>query len=59
MRKPRKTRRLRLFTQGQFPDLDILKMQWDLMQELAPRMREANLQFIAGKLGYQLYPTRC
>ncbi len=54
MKKPRKTRRLPLFTEGQFPELDTLKIQWDLMQEMPWRMRVANLQFIADKMGLRV-----
>jgi hypothetical protein len=58
MKTKRKTRRLPLFTQDDFPELDSLKIQWDLMQELTPRMRVANLEFIASKMGFRLLPTR-
>lgn len=54
MKKQRKTRRLPLFTQGEFPELDTLKMQWDLMKELPWRMQVANLEFIAGKMGFRI-----
>lgn len=53
MRK-RKTRRLPLFTQGVIPELDNLKIQWDLMKEMPPRMQLANLQFIADKMGLRV-----
>lgn len=58
MKTKRKTRRLPLFTQGQFPELDSLKIQWDLMQEMPLRMRVANLMFIADKMGFHLQVAR-
>ena len=58
MREKPKTRRLPLFTRGQFKELDILKIQWDLMAELPYRMRYANLAFIADKLGCELIAKR-
>ena len=58
MKPKRKTRRLPLFTGGQFPELDSLKIQWDLMQEMAPSMRIANLRFIAEKMGFELRVIR-
>lgn len=54
MKKQRKTRRIPLFTQGDIPELDNLKIQWDLMQEMPRRMRVANLQFIADKMGLRV-----
>jgi hypothetical protein len=56
--KTKKTRRFPMFTQGEFPELDALKLQWDLMKELSPQMRVANLRFLADKLGFQIQATR-
>jgi len=58
MKEKRKSRSrsFRLFTQGEFPELDKLKIQWDLMTELTPAMREANLRFLAGKMGFRVLP---
>lgn len=52
MKKQRKVRVIPLFTNGEIPELDALKIQWDLMKEMSPRMQVANLQFIADKMGF-------
>lgn len=52
--KQRKTRRLPLFTKGEDPALDNLKIQWDLMKEMPWHCRVANLQFIADKMGLRV-----
>lgn len=51
-----KFRKLPLFTRGDIPELDSLKICCDLLNELEPRMRAANLQYIADKFGYRLFP---
>lgn len=51
----RYTREVKLYTSGKFPELDNLKICYDLLAELPANTRLANLNFIADKLGYKLY----
>lgn len=48
-------RKVRLFTRGKHPEIDSLKICYDLLTEMPEHVRVATLNFIANKFGYRLY----